>query len=430
MLINDLRTGAYDVAWPATRTFPGLGMHGFEAVEAPMTITNHEAMKALVQAPVARRMLDMLDGSGIKGLGLAVGTLRRPFAGQAPLLGPEDWAGARFGTAKSPVQIEAVRALGGNAVPEADEWQSLVEAGELRGNQWDIPQYEWNGFGNAAPFVTANVVLWPKLYVLALNQKRWDSLNTEQQGWVTAAADAAVKASVEGVYDESAMATKLCADSGVRFLEATDDQVAALRAKVQPVIDGLAADPVNGPLLADVQAIAAAHPGVEAPDVPSECRVVDAPRPSPTLPTALATIPNGTYRNTVTTETLDRLDIDNGPGWTGIWTLRIEDGAYQLTCNFLNQPRRDCGNAGSEGDVLEAGYLLGDDDEVTFRGDGELAADVTGCLLPPSMEPGHCIVIDPYSYRWALDGDALTFSDPQPELSAPFHMEPMVRVDG
>jgi hypothetical protein len=47
--------------------------------------------------------------------------------------------------------------------------------------------------------------------------------------------------------------------------------IQALRGKVQPVIDGLAADPVSGPLLKEIQAIAANHPAPDVPTVPVGC---------------------------------------------------------------------------------------------------------------------------------------------------------------
>jgi hypothetical protein len=48
-----------------------------------MTITSYTAEKALVSGPVAATLPGSLKGSGVVGLGLAVGALRRPFAANA-----------------------------------------------------------------------------------------------------------------------------------------------------------------------------------------------------------------------------------------------------------------------------------------------------------------------------------------------------------
>jgi TRAP-type C4-dicarboxylate transport system substrate-binding protein len=427
-LVKALASGDMDLGWPSVRSFANGGIHGFGAVEAPMTITSYAAMKALVTAPVADKFLAQLDGTGIVGLGLAVGTLRRPFAAKAPLLGPGDWNGVAFRAFNSPVQSEAIRALGASPVNLGGAWIDSIHAGTLRGAEFDVAQYQWNGFGLDAPYVTANVVLWPKVFVFSINRKRYNSLTEQQRAWVHAAAQAATKASVEATYDETTMAKDLCT-RGVRFIDASDDQVRALRTKLAPVIARLAADPVDGPLLADVQAIAANHPTVDIPDVPADCRHLDELGAAPEIPTAVSSLPDGTYRQAVTLADLAALKLGNGPGWTGTWTLAIHDGTFALTCRFIGDPKRDCGNAGVEGVVLEAGYVRGTGAEVYFVGDGNVESRMTGCKLPPSDQPGYCFVIPPYGYTWSIDGKQLTFAHPVPSIAVGFAITPWTKID-
>lgn len=420
-LITDVGSGNVDLAWPSVRAFAGARVHGFEAVEAPMTLTSYAAVKALVQAPVADHLLARLDGTHLVGLGLLVDVLRRPFATQAPLLGPDDWAGERFRTFHSPVESEAITALGGTPVDLGASWIDEIQAGTLRGAEFDIPQYQYDGFSTEAPYVTANVVLWPKVYVLVVNRQRLDSLTDEQRGWLRDAAQAATKASVDAAYDESSIAASLC-KVGVRFVSATDNEIAAIKAKLAPVITSLAADPVNGPLLQEIQAIAAAHPGVDVPNVPADCARISAASPAPSaIPTTTATIPDGTYRQTVTQADLDAAGVGNGPGFTGIWTLKIADGTYALSCNFAENPARDCGNGGVDGGVYEGGYLRGAGNEVWFVGDAATQSKV-GC--------GGCQVLTPYGFTWTLDGKTLTFSDPRPNLIDQHSLAPWTRIGG
>ena len=81
-------------------------------------------------------------------------------------------------------------------------------------------------------------------------------------------------------------------DTGTRFIPASAEQLDALNDAVAPVIDGLAADPDNADLLADIQAIAAEYPDTDVPDVPDSCATGSAatgdPRTSETVdhPTA------------------------------------------------------------------------------------------------------------------------------------------------
>ena len=293
-------------------------------------------------------------GAGVKGLGLAVGPLRRPFAAQAPLLGVEDWKGITFRSFNSPVQADAIRALGATPVNAGSDWVDQVAAGTLRGVEFDIVQYASNNSGSAAPFVTANVVLWPKVFVLALSQKRWDALTDQQRAWVQQAADLATKASVDATWDESTAAAGLCA-SGVRFVDASTSQLSALHDAVAPVIAKLAADPVNGPLLAKIQAIAGQYPQVEEPDVPATCRDVAAAR-------LRLRASRRTCRRCRTAPTASRVTVADvsaagapDQGFAGTWTLTVTGGTYTLSCRFIGQPLTDCGSSHFDGGTVEAG---------------------------------------------------------------------------
>ena len=217
-LVKAIASGEVDGGWPSTRAFANAGITGLEAVEAPMTLTSYAAEKTLVSGPVADKLLAKLDGTGVVGLELAVGPLRRPFAAKAPLLGPRDWAGATFRIYNSPVQTEAIRALGATPVNLGFAgWADEVRAGNLRGLEFDIAQYAEGGNTTEAGNVTANVVLWPKVFVLAMSQKRFDALTDKQQDWVREAADKAMQVSVDATYDETTIAQDLCG-KGTRFI--------------------------------------------------------------------------------------------------------------------------------------------------------------------------------------------------------------------
>ena len=209
-VVRAIAAGEVDGGWPSTRAFARGWVPGLEVVEAPLTITSYAAQKALVSGPVAGKLLARLEGSGMVGLGLAVGPLRRPFAANQPLLGPEDWKGITFRVFNSPTQADAVRALGATPADVSFSWVDQINEGTLRGGEFDIAGYEQQGGGTEAGNVTANVVLWPKVFVLALSQKRFDALTSQQQGWVREAAAQAVKASVDATYDETPAARTLC----------------------------------------------------------------------------------------------------------------------------------------------------------------------------------------------------------------------------
>jgi hypothetical protein len=251
-------------------------------------------------------------------------------------------------------------------------------------------------------------------------------LTAEQQGWVREAADRAAQASVEAVLDEP-LAVRAACDAGSRFVDASPEDLEALRTAFAPVVERLAADPVDGPILAELQAIAAEHPGPEVLDVPDGCREATAPQDAAVVvPDEVSELPDGTYQVVITLADVQAAGIDNSPGWTGTWTLTIEDGTYQMSCRPVENPGKDCGSSTYEG-ALDAGYVRGTGDVVHFVYDAEVHSALTGCATTPEVAPP-CYPLPTYSVTWSLDGDLLTFGDSQPFVVYDKVLEPWTRI--
>jgi hypothetical protein len=252
-------------------------------------------------------------------------------------------------------------------------------------------------------------VLWPKVLVLVLGEERFAALSDDQQGWVRQAAAQVTAGSGVSADEENRAARELC-DAGIRFPLATDEQLAALEAAVVPVLDGLRADPATAPVMELVDAIGERHPP-DVVDVPEDCRTPGAGTESVAEPTTVAEIPDGLYRVEISEDAVAAAGRSNDGGWSGTWTLTVQDGTYALTCRPLERPGRDCGTTVSD-DALEAGSLSGDASSVSFVFDVELLSSLSGCTLPASTTTdGACSLIPTYSADWALVGDELTFTD-------------------
>jgi TRAP-type C4-dicarboxylate transport system substrate-binding protein len=426
-LIEAIAAGDIDGGWPSTRAFANAGIRGLEAIEAPMLIASFDAQRELVTSPAAELALEQLNGSGVVGLGLAVLDLRRPFAVDAPLLEPANWQGIRFRSYHSPVQADTISALGGEPVDLSFSWVDEVNAGRLDGAESGVLGGTPPGVSGAL-YITSNVVLWPKVGVLSLSQARFDDLDDEQRDWVQQAADLATQASVDATYDEDAIATAFC-ERGVRIVSATAEQLTSLRDAVAPVIDALGADPETAPLLAEVRAIAERHPDPDVLDVPPGCaEPADANSPDASIPIEPSALPDGTYRTEISLADVEAAGLDNGPGWTGMWTLQVSDGTYALSCRLLDLPSKDCGNSGLPEATYAAGLLRGSGNRVTLVFEAEALAEHVGCALPISEEPP-CIETPPVTMTWALDGDELTFSDASGEVEAAFVLQPWQKID-
>ena len=426
-LVEAVADGEIDGGWPASRAFAAAGIPGLAAFEAPLTITAYVAEKDLVQGEAARLVAASLDGHGIRDLGLLVGPPRRPFGVDVFPLAAQDWRGMRFRSFDSPVQTATLEALGATPVQAGADWLELAQAGELDGVELDVAQYFANGFGRQAGKVVSNVVLWPKMPVLVLNQERWDGLTDDQRGWVQEAADRAVQASVDAAYPEDEIASQLCA-RGTRFRAADPGELLAMRAAVQPVVDGLAADPAEAPLLREVQEVAERHPA-DVITVDESC-TTDANLPDASdVPTTLAPIPEGTYRKQITEEEVAQAGLGNNDGTSGTWTLEVRGGHWYVSCRPLDAPGLDCGHSVDDG-VLDAGTFYGDDRVAWMVAEPAVLSAATGCRLPPAEAEGYCHPpAPPARLDWTRDGRDLVFSSLSASLGFETILKPYVRID-
>jgi TRAP-type C4-dicarboxylate transport system substrate-binding protein len=414
-IVQAISDGRIDGGWPSTRAFAAAGIEGLELAEAPLTLTSYDAVRDLVDSELAQTLLARLDGSGVEGLGLAVGPLRRPFSATGPLLGPEDWVGMTFRSYNSSVQDAAVRAWGGTPLHVGEKWDTEVDTGELDGVELDVAQYHSNGMTTQARHLTSNVVLWPKVFVLSLSSDRYHGLTPEQQDWVQEAAAVATAASIDAEYDETSLVQDLCA-AGLELHAATGREVARLHAAIRPVLDELADDHA----WAALQALAKRHPEPEA-------LALDACQPAPLVrhvdrlrvPDTQATIPDGVYRNDVSVDELAALHV--GPaaeGATGVWTLTVADGTFELDCTPRTESSGiDCYyteqlGPGFDASPLEVGTLTGAGHTMWFEHDTSQAHRLSDCTLPAS-ETGETSCLPWFAHRvdWSLDDNELVMSN-------------------
>lgn len=433
-LVQAIAEGEVDGGWPSVRAFAGAGIPGLAALEAPLIITSYPAEKAIARGDAADIVRRTLDGAGIEVLGLAVGPLRRPFGVKSFLLSVGDWQEMRFRSYNSPTQNRTIEALGGKAVQAGVDWPDLAQGGELDGIEFDVAQYLANGYRLQAGKVVSNVVLWPKMAVLSLNQKLWDGLSTRQREWIRRAADRAVQASIAGHYPDDDIAEELCG-RGVRFRSASPDDLLALHRAVQPVIDQLANDPKEAPLLREVQAAADRYPGPDTITVPASCTTEATLPHDSDIPSTYAPIPAGIYRKEISEDDVAAAGLANNDGTSGIWTLEVAHGHWYVSCRPLSSPGVDCGQSVADG-YLDAGSFYGDKHAVWMVSEPEVLAEATGCKLPAndSGSEGHCYGPPPGAgppprLEWTLDGDDLVFRSNG--LSGAFEtvLKPYVRID-
>jgi Bacterial extracellular solute-binding protein, family 7 len=273
-----------------------------------------------------------LDDVGVAGLGLLGDGLRKPIGVTGPILGPADWQGITFGTLMSNGQADAIRALGATPVDLiGSERLKALDRGTIQGFEFNLSNYssdaKWQYF---APYVTANVNLWPQMDVLLANPARLADLTAEQRGWLEEAARDAAAQSV-ALADMDAHALADACRSGARFAEASTTDLAALEEGFAPVYANLQQDPETKAFIERIQALKESTTGPSL-SIPADC-TGKAPEQTPGSAGTAPAYLNGTYHYEITLADAQEADmVDPEDTYPQDVTVILNDGDLEGGC--------------------------------------------------------------------------------------------------
>jgi TRAP-type C4-dicarboxylate transport system substrate-binding protein len=333
-VVRAVAAGKADLGWAGTRVFDTLGVTSLQALQTPMLIDSYALERAVVASEIPGQMLQGLTETGVRGLGILADGLRQPIAVKHPLLGVGDWRGITFGSAKSQIQARAIRALGATPMEifRRSRNQALLD-GTLQGFEMSLLVYEHNVPPPRAPYVTANVILWPQLDVLLANPGRLARLTGQQRGWLQQAAQAAAdrSAALAERANRDAQALKNACQSGARLATASPADLAALRTAFAPVYASLERDPQTKAFIERIQALKRSAPAGAPLAIPAGCT-----GKAPQQPAARAgTVPvdlNGTYRYLLTKEDARKGGEANLDEFPSVTTVKLQDGRVDGGC--------------------------------------------------------------------------------------------------
>jgi TRAP-type transport system periplasmic protein len=331
-VVNDLAAREVDLGWVGSRVFDTLGVESFQALTAPMLIDSYALEKAVIESGMTEEMMEGLDELGVRGLAVLADALRRPVSVDAPILTQADWRGTSFGTLKSDGQVEAIGALGGDPVEIlGHNRRDALDDGSLQGFEFGLSLYSDPMWSSRAPYVAANVLLWPQMDVVLANPGRLDGLTAKQRGWLDEAARDAARRSA-ALADKDATALDVACEGGARFADASEADLAALREAFQPVYAGLRREPATRGYLTRIQALKRSTPAPAGLTIPTECT-----GKAPTRPSVSAAKPpsylNGTYRWVLTQSDSDRaLPGDTDTDYPHVNTITLTDGRLEGGC--------------------------------------------------------------------------------------------------
>lgn len=397
-VVDAVATGDVDVAWVGTRVFDTLGVSSFQALHAPFLVDSYAVQAAIIASDVPERMLLGLDDIGVTGLAVLAGGLRVSVGVDGPLLEPDDYAGITFQLYRSDAQANALATLGATPTDVvAGERDAGLASGEIDAHEHSLLSYVQRGNYALAPYLVANKILWPETQALIINPDVLASLTDAQAGWLhDAAADAAGRSAELHDVDED-LTVEAC-ESGARFAEASEAQLAALREAVAPVYDDLTADPLTAELIAEIDSLKQTV-DVQPLSIPDGCtgeapgRAASAVAEGADDPSVL----NGTYRLEWTFDEL----LESMSQWDSEPESGARSNAGVVALTFGNGDFDQVWESGqSQGDSCTGTYAVTGDRVVmvaTVDGQWDCGPDTRGVLLVDAA--------------WELTDDQLILSD-------------------
>jgi TRAP-type C4-dicarboxylate transport system substrate-binding protein len=329
-VVRAVAAGKTDLGWSGSRVFDTMGVTSFQALQAPMLIDSYALEQAVVASEIPGQMLRGVDKVGVRGLGVLADGLRRPIAVKHPLLGVGDWRGITFGTLKSQGQAQAIRSLGATPMEVFRRARSqALKDGRLQGLEMDLLVYEHGALAQPAPYVTANVTLWPQLDVLFANPGRLTRLTEQQRGWLRQAAQDATGRS-PGLADRDAQSLKVACQAGARFANASQANLASLRKAFAPVYASLEQDSQTKVFIQRIQALKQST-AAEAPlAIPAGCTGKASEQSAASTGTVPADL-NGVYRYTITKKDAIAAGAGDDPDYPTTNTVWLQDGSFRAS---------------------------------------------------------------------------------------------------
>jgi TRAP-type transport system periplasmic protein len=377
-LLLDVARGDADLGWSHTSSFEELGVRSFDALDAPMLVDGYGIERAVMQSPLAREMLRGTRSVGLHGLALLSGPLSRMVGVGQAMRKPVDLHHLGFGVhgvitgktrIRQPTAALAAHALHAFRVPMFHDFVDALYAdpgGGAAAFEDDLDAVFFDRYGSGCPsdspdcgaldpWVTANVVLWPRTGVLVANPRRLQALPTDERAWIEKAASQAADLSTTlGHREEQRVVPELCA-AGVRFATTSRRDRAALRRALRGVYAQLERSPRTRSAIRRIERLRRTTAVDAALALPAGCSRPG--RPSRRARGVRSTIPDGVYRARITDADLRREHAHRAGNRAGTATLTLRRGRWRL---LLSEPGR----------TLQSGTYAGTPLRTTWAYDG------------------------------------------------------------
>jgi TRAP-type transport system periplasmic protein len=317
--IGAVEAGRVDLAIVPARAWHDAGVTAFDALIAPFAIENLALQEKVMESDLSDTMLRAVEPRGLAGIGILPGPIRRLAGVTRSFTDPGDFKDARIGYYPSAVEEAMLRELGATPMRFIGDGAPLEDLDGIIMNVTGVPQYS-----KAVRNVTANVSLFPRPNVVVANANAHLRLSATEREWLRTAAREAIAPMTSALRNTDEAAGVLCHQAQFRFVFATPESIAAVRAKVHPVETWLRENSFTAGYL---DRIAQLHADVAPFPYPGETPACLAHPDAggPTSKTAARNAFDGTYRMDAPA------NCDPAPENCGTWSLVFDRGRFAFT---------------------------------------------------------------------------------------------------
>lgn len=223
----------------------------YEVMGVPYLFRDKEHLFSVLEGPTGTAILEAGSEYRLRGLCFYDAGSRSFYTKERPIQTPDDLKGMKIRVMNHQMSVDMVNVMGGSATPMAySELYTALQQGVVDGAENNPPSFVTSGHYEVCRYYTLDEhSSIPD--VLVIGTKYWNTLNSQEQEWLSTAAKTSSEAQKEFWREDVAASMAKLREAGVEIIRPDKSQFAA---KTKAVLDDFCKDPHMKQLVSEIQA--------------------------------------------------------------------------------------------------------------------------------------------------------------------------------
>lgn len=235
-MIKAMQAGTQDMGGPDGSTLASL-VKEFSVISYPFTFINETETDAILDGHWGQSLMAKLPAQGVVGLAFFENGFRQITNSRRPLSTVSDFQGVKLRTMQNQMLVDSFARLGFEAVPMPfPKVYDALSKQEVDGQENPLPTILGSRFYEVQKYLTLSRHVY-SVHVLLIGAKTWDSLSTDDQKLLQAAAIEARDFQRRLNRTENASALTALKDKGMQITEISRSDAERIRTRLRDVLD-------------------------------------------------------------------------------------------------------------------------------------------------------------------------------------------------